>query len=104
MTKYIRIGIGDKNENPPYFDQAQYESEVNEDVESQNTVISATAKHKSDFYPQFPYQRTKGLTAGTLRVKNDSFFHSTGPLASQNRNEVSARHYRTEEETTNKKK
>ncbi|XP_022246295.1 neural-cadherin-like [Limulus polyphemus] len=49
VTKYIRIGIGDKNDNPPYFDQALYEAEVNEDEDIQHTVITVTAKDKDEF-------------------------------------------------------
>lgn len=48
VTKYIRIGIGDKNDNPPYFDQAEYEAEVNEDEDIQHTVITVTAKDKDE--------------------------------------------------------
>ncbi|GBN35391.1 hypothetical protein AVEN_16534-1 [Araneus ventricosus] len=48
LTKYIRIGIGDKNDNPPYFEQASYEAEVNEDEDIQHTVITVTAKDKDE--------------------------------------------------------
>ena len=30
MTKFIRISIADKNDNPPYFDKHLYEAEVDE--------------------------------------------------------------------------
>lgn len=48
VTKYIRIAIGDKNDNPPYFDQALYEAEVNEDEDIHHTVITVTAKDKDE--------------------------------------------------------
>ena len=48
VTKYIRIGIGDKNDNPPYFDLPVYEAEVNEDEDIQHTVITVTAKDKDE--------------------------------------------------------
>lgn len=48
VTKYIRIGIGDKNDNPPYFEQALYEAEVNEDEDVQHTVITVTANDKDE--------------------------------------------------------
>ncbi|KAH9361759.1 hypothetical protein HPB48_005088 [Haemaphysalis longicornis] len=51
VTKYIRIGIGDKNDNPPYFGQALYEAEVNEDEDVQHTVITVTAKDKDECGP-----------------------------------------------------
>ena len=28
VSKFIRIGIADKNDNPPYFDKQLYEAEV----------------------------------------------------------------------------
>jgi hypothetical protein len=28
VSKFIRIGIADKNDNPPYFDKGLYEAEV----------------------------------------------------------------------------
>ena len=30
VSKFIRIGIADKNDNPPYFDKNLYEAEVDE--------------------------------------------------------------------------
>lgn len=44
MTKFIRIGIADKNDNPPYFDKALYEAEVDENEDIQHTVLTVTAK------------------------------------------------------------
>ena len=44
MTKFIRIGIADKNDNPPYFDKGLYEAEVDENEDIQHTVPTVTAK------------------------------------------------------------
>lgn len=44
MSKFIRIGIADKNDNPPYFDKALYEAEVDENEDIQHTVLTVTAK------------------------------------------------------------
>ncbi|CAH1109044.1 unnamed protein product [Psylliodes chrysocephalus] len=44
LTKFIRIGIADKNDNPPYFDKALYEAEVDENEDIQHTVLTVTAK------------------------------------------------------------
>ena len=44
MTKFIRIGIADKNDNPPYFDKTHYEAEVDENEDIQHTVLTVTAK------------------------------------------------------------
>ncbi|ODM88496.1 Neural-cadherin [Orchesella cincta] len=48
MTKFIRIGISDKNDNPPYFDKALYEAEVDENEDIQHTVLTVTAKDKDE--------------------------------------------------------
>lgn len=59
MTKFIRIGIADKNDNPPYFDKALYEAEVDENEDIQHTVLTVTAKDHDEckslfkFYPFF---------------------------------------------------
>lgn len=44
VTKFIRIGIADKNDNPPYFDKQLYEAEVDENEDIQHTVLTVTAK------------------------------------------------------------
>jgi hypothetical protein len=44
VSKFIRIGIADKNDNPPYFDKALYEAEVDENEDIQHTVLTVTAK------------------------------------------------------------
>ena len=90
VTKYIRIGIGDKNDNPPYFDQAQYEAEVNEDEDIQHTVITVTAKDK-DESSKIRYEITRGNTGGAFAVKNETgAIYVAGPLDYENRKEVSA--------------
>ena len=43
VSKYIRIGIADKNDNPPYFDKGLYEAEVNK------TIYYREAIKKSDY-------------------------------------------------------
>ena len=70
VTKYIRIAIGDKNDNPPYFDQALYDAEVNEDEDIHHTVITVTAKDKDEckFFPMFLF---------FVENLDDFFFHQT---------------------------
>jgi hypothetical protein len=54
VTKFIRIGIADKNDNPPYFDKALYEAEVDENEDIQHTVLTVTAKdHDECEYKNF---------------------------------------------------
>ncbi|XP_074602495.1 neural cadherin isoform X1 [Brevipalpus obovatus] len=71
VTKYIRIGIGDKNDNPPYFDQALYEAEVNEDEDMQHTVITVTARDK-DESSKIRYEITDGNPNGHFGVRNET--------------------------------
>nr|CAD7425764.1 unnamed protein product [Timema monikensis] len=51
VTKFIRIGITDKNDSPPYFDKALYETEVDENEELHHTVLTVTAKddHEGEY-------------------------------------------------------
>lgn len=53
MTKFIRIGIADKNDNPPYFDKALYEAEVDENEDIQHTVLTVTAKDHDECKKSF---------------------------------------------------
>lgn len=56
VTKFIRIGIADKNDNPPYFDKSLYEAEVDENEDIQHTVLTVTAKdHDECKLRQFTY-------------------------------------------------
>ena len=48
MSKFIRIGIADKNDNPPYFDKSLYEAEVDENEDIQHTVLTVTANDKDE--------------------------------------------------------
>ncbi|XP_067135660.1 neural-cadherin-like isoform X2 [Centruroides vittatus] len=87
VTKYIRIGIGDKNDNPPYFDQTRYEAEVNEDEDIQHTVITVTAKDK-DESSRIRYEITQGNIGGAFAVKNETgAIYVAGPLDYETRKE-----------------
>ena len=61
IAKFIRIGIADKNDNPPYFDKTLYEAEVDENEDIQHTVLTVTANDKDEcewlgiFLPSFDY-------------------------------------------------
>ncbi len=48
VSKYIRIGIADKNDNPPYFEKSLYEAEVDENEDIQHTVLTVTANDKDE--------------------------------------------------------
>jgi hypothetical protein len=69
VTKYIRIGIADKNDNPPYFDKNLYEAEVDENEDIQHTVLTVTANDK-DESSRIRYEITRGNFGGAFAVKN----------------------------------
>ncbi|KQS61959.1 LOW QUALITY PROTEIN: uncharacterized protein Dere_GG21728 [Drosophila erecta] len=69
VTKFIRIGIADKNDNPPYFDKSLYEAEVDENEDIQHTVLTVTAKDH-DESSRIRYEITSGNIGGALRGKN----------------------------------
>lgn len=67
MTKFIRIGIADKNDNPPYFDKNLYEAEVDENEDIQHTVLTVTAKD---------HDECKYLNISFIIKKKEVFFPS----------------------------
>ncbi|XP_076378462.1 neural-cadherin isoform X7 [Megalopta genalis] len=69
VTKFIRIGIADKNDNPPYFDKGLYEAEVDENEDIQHTVLTVTAKDH-DESSRIRYEITSGNVGGAFAVKN----------------------------------
>ncbi|XP_037038290.1 neural-cadherin isoform X5 [Bradysia coprophila] len=69
VTKFIRIGIADKNDNPPYFDKNLYEAEVDENEDIQHTVLTVTAKDH-DESSRIRYEITSGNIGGAFAVKN----------------------------------
>ncbi|XP_045534291.1 neural-cadherin isoform X4 [Papilio machaon] len=69
VTKFIRIGIADKNDNPPYFDKELYEAEVDENEDIQHTVLTVTAKDH-DESSRIRYEITSGNIGGAFAVKN----------------------------------
>ncbi|CAG7819552.1 unnamed protein product [Allacma fusca] len=85
LTKFIRIGIADKNDNPPYFDKALYEAEVDENEDIQHTVLTVTAKDL-DESSRIRYEITKGNTGGAFAVKNmTGAIYVAGPLDYESR-------------------
>ncbi|XP_045127513.1 neural-cadherin-like isoform X1 [Portunus trituberculatus] len=69
VTKFIRIGIADKNDNPPFFDKTLYEAEVDENEDIQHTVLTVTAKDL-DESSRIRYEITNGNIGGAFAVKN----------------------------------
>ena len=95
VTTKIRIGIGDKNDNSPYFDSSHYEAEVNEDEDNNHVLITVTAKDK-DESSKLRYEIVKGnIGGGAFAVNNETgAIYVAGPLDYELRKDVSmvARH------------
>ncbi|CAB4065536.1 Putative neural-cadherin 2,Neural-cadherin [Lepeophtheirus salmonis] len=80
VNKFIRIGIADKNDNPPYFDKHLYEAEVDENEDIQHTVLTVTANDK-DESSRIRYEITRGNFGGAFAVKNmTGAIYVAGPL------------------------
>lgn len=43
VTKFIRTGTADKAENPPFFQQSQYEVDVEENVKLHTSILTVIA-------------------------------------------------------------
>ncbi|XP_023247590.1 neural-cadherin, partial [Copidosoma floridanum] len=85
VTKFIRIGIADKNDNPPYFDKELYEAEVDENEDIQHTVLTVTAKDH-DESSRIRYEITSGNLGGAFAVKNmTGAIYVAGPLDYESR-------------------
>lgn len=93
VTTKIRIGIGDKNDNSPYFDNSLYEAEVNEDEDNNHVLITVTAKDK-DESSKLRYEIVKGnVGGGAFAVNNETgAIYVAGPLDYELRKEVSILH------------
>eukprot|EP00095_Tigriopus_kingsejongensis_P004384 maker-scaffold1072_size64607-snap-gene-0.18 protein:Tk04384 transcript:maker-scaffold1072_size64607-snap-gene-0.18-mRNA-1 annotation:"GK18219" len=80
VTKFMRIAIADKNDNPPYFDKHLYEAEVDENEDIQHTVLTVTANDK-DESSKIRYEITRGNFGGAFAVKNmTGAIYVAGPL------------------------
>ncbi|UYV85015.1 hmr-1 [Cordylochernes scorpioides] len=91
VTNFIRIGIGDKNDNPPYFDSNLYMAEVNEDEDIQHTVITVIARDK-DESSRIRYEITQGNIGGAFAVKNETgAIYVAGQLDYESRKEYKLR-------------
>ncbi|XP_050321161.1 putative neural-cadherin 2 isoform X1 [Bactrocera neohumeralis] len=69
VTKFVRIGIADKNDSPPYFDRFLYETEIDENADLQTTVLTVNAKNHNDS-TNIRYQITGGNIGNAFGVQN----------------------------------
>ncbi|XP_037085943.1 neural-cadherin-like isoform X3 [Pollicipes pollicipes] len=91
VTKFIRIGISDKNDNPPYFDKRLYEAEVDENEDIQHIVLTVVAKD-IDESSRIRYELTRGNVGGAFDVKNSTgAIFVAGPLDYETRNRYELR-------------
>jgi hypothetical protein len=74
VTKFIRISIADKNDNPPYFDKHLYEAEVDENEDIQHTVLTVTANDKDECESPMIYFLLGRENKNQLRCSEIKFF------------------------------
>ncbi|XP_055343968.1 neural-cadherin-like isoform X2 [Paramacrobiotus metropolitanus] len=65
---YVRIEIGDKNDNVPFFEQPLYEASVQESAPVGHTIMQVVAKDKDELN-NLRYQITRGNVAGVFAVQ-----------------------------------
>ncbi|KAI9578629.1 hypothetical protein GQX74_009203 [Glossina fuscipes] len=69
VTKFVRIGIADKNDTPPYFDKFLYETEIDESADLQTTVLTINAKNHNET-TSIRYAITGGNVGNAFGVHN----------------------------------
>uniref|UniRef100_A0A1B0FLR7 Neural-cadherin 2 n=1 Tax=Glossina morsitans morsitans TaxID=37546 RepID=A0A1B0FLR7_GLOMM len=69
VTKFVRIGIADKNDTPPYFDKFLYETEIDESADLQTTVLTVNAKNHNET-TSIRYAITGGNVGNAFGVHN----------------------------------
>ncbi len=70
MTKFIRISIADKNDNPPYFDKHLYEAEVdeNEDIQVSVSQFSSSSLSQQHFVNFRPCHENRSIVGQILSI------------------------------------
>lgn len=48
VSKFIRLGVSDKNEHAPYFEKGVFEVDIEENKEANNPVLTVAAKDRKD--------------------------------------------------------
>ncbi|XP_065357962.1 putative neural-cadherin 2 isoform X1 [Calliphora vicina] len=71
VTKFVRIGIADKNDSPPYFDKFLYETEIDENADLQTTVLTVNAKNHNES-SSIRYSITGGNIGNAFGVQNNT--------------------------------
>ncbi|RWS06307.1 Pt1-cadherin-like protein [Dinothrombium tinctorium] len=71
ITKFVRVEIGDKNDNAPYFDKSVYEGQVFENEDLMYKVFSITARDK-DESSVLTYSISKGNTNDVFGIRESN--------------------------------
>ncbi|XP_064117207.1 neural-cadherin-like isoform X1 [Macrobrachium nipponense] len=69
VTKFLRMGLADKNDHPPFFERNFYEVEVDEDEAINQTILSLNATDL-DEVSYLNYEIVEGNEEGTFSVGN----------------------------------
>jgi len=48
VTKYIRVGSTERNEEIPYFDKSLYEAEIDENAALQHPILTIIARNQDE--------------------------------------------------------
>ncbi|XP_068233350.1 neural-cadherin-like [Palaemon carinicauda] len=69
VTKFLRIGLADKNDHPPFFEQSLYEVELEEDEAINQTLLTLSAKDLDEASQMF-YEIVEGNEDKTFAIGN----------------------------------
>ncbi|XP_066967735.1 neural-cadherin-like [Macrobrachium rosenbergii] len=69
VTKFLRIGLADKNDHAPFFEQSLYEVELDEDEAVNQALLTLTAKDL-DEASRMHYEIVDGNEEGTFAIGN----------------------------------
>ncbi|XP_066976565.1 neural-cadherin-like isoform X1 [Macrobrachium rosenbergii] len=80
VTKFLRIGLADKNDHPPFFEQSLYEVELLEDQAVNQTLLTLTA-NDLDEVSRMHYEIIEGNEEKTFAIgKLSGELYLTQPL------------------------
>lgn len=48
VSKFIRLGVSDKNEHAPYFEKGVFEIDIEENKEANHPVLTVATKDRKD--------------------------------------------------------
>ncbi|XP_064106869.1 cadherin-20-like [Macrobrachium nipponense] len=69
VTKFLRIGLADKNDHPPFFEQSLYEVELEEDEAVNQSLLTLSARDLDEASRMF-YEIVEGNEDKTFVIGN----------------------------------